>query len=483
MSSIVPSPSELSRNQRGDQSADESSTSAKSQIGDSVSAQSDSQPRHTPALRPPAFQVVRAGPGDHPAIHCFLVSVFQRPSTVEFHAQLEDPRYEPADRLLIKQGPQIVGHLRLLPRELRFGDQYLPVSIVTDVATLPQFRGCGSGIALLTEAQRQMQDDGSVMGILRTDQPGFYGQLGWVVCGRHSYSTASPRAILSHLHANQESSRSSVQDVLRTSRRCKYNIRLWRHVEEAALRRLYDENTSTAYGALKRDEAYWRWLINRGGSEKIYVAIDGPDKFELDDHLAPIVAYAAMKEGRIVEIMSSPEHPEAVAQLLARACGDAIEQDFHRVRIDAAPGHFLHADLVAAGGTRNYHEADHGLVFMVKLFDLPRFISQISDELLKRARDAALARPSELGLLLGNGKYRLLIGRRKVEMVSGKIGRSYIKCTAQDFTKLLLGHIETHEAIETGRLQASTRVAEQTAAVLFPRIPFWRPPWDELTAD
>ncbi len=168
-------------------------------------------------------------------------------------------------------------------------------------------------------------------------------------------------------------------------------------LKKPALRRLYDENTSTAYGALKRDESYWRWLINRGGSEKIYVAIDGPDKFELDDHLAPIVAYAAMKEGRIVEIMSSPDHPQAVAQLLARACGDAIEQDFHRVRIDAAPGHFLHADLVAAGGACNYHEADHGLVFMVKLFDLPRLISQISDELLTLRSRRRFDTPKRVG--------------------------------------------------------------------------------------
>jgi predicted acetyltransferase len=411
-----------------------------------------------------------------------LVSVFQQPSTVEFQAQLEEPRYEPTDRLLVEQGQQIIGHLRLLSREMRFGGQALPVSIVTEVATLPQFRGCGSGIALLTEAQRQMKDDGSLMGILRTDQPGFYAQLGWVVCGRHSYSTASPRAILSHLHANQQSL-ASVEDVLRTPQQSAYNIRLWRHVEEAALRRLYDENTTRVYGPLKRDEAYWRWLVNRGGSEKVYVVINGPDKFELDDQLTPIVAYAAMKEGRIVEIMSSSDHPEAAAQLLARACGDAIEQDFHRVRIDAAPDHFLHRELVAAGGTCSYHEADHGLVFMAKVFDLPKFIAQIGDELLRRACAADLSRPGELGLLLDNHKFRLLIGKRSVKLVSGKIGRSYLKCSVQDLTKLALGHLEADEAIETGRLQASTRVAHQVAKVLFPRLPFWRPPWDELPAD
>ena len=59
------------------------------------------------------------------------------------------------------------------------------------------------------------------------------------------------------------------------------------------------------------------------------------DKFELDESLSPIVGYAATREGRIVEIMCSAEHPEASIQLLARACGDAIEKDFFRVRLDA----------------------------------------------------------------------------------------------------------------------------------------------------
>ena len=80
--------------------------------------------------------------------------------------------------------------------------------------------------------------------------------------------------------------------------------------------RLYEENTHNGYGNLIRADAYWRWLVSRGGNQRIYVAINGPDKFQLDESLTPIVGYAATREGRIVEIMSTGDHHEASVQLL-----------------------------------------------------------------------------------------------------------------------------------------------------------------------
>jgi hypothetical protein len=46
----------------------------------------------------------------------------------------------------------------------------------------------------------------------------------------------------------------------------------------------------------------------------------------------------------------------------------------------------------------------------------------------------------------------------------------------------LLGHLDVRESIASGRLAASTGVAEELAGALFPRVPLWRPPWDDLPA-
>jgi len=46
----------------------------------------------------------------------------------------------------------------------------------------------------------------------------------------------------------------------------------------------------------------------------------------------------------------------------------------------------------------------------------------------------------------------------------------------------VLGHLDWHNAIDTGRLHASTALALKAARTLFPPLPLWRPPFDDLRA-
>ena len=102
------------------------------------------------------WQVVNGSAGDHALIHQFLISIFHQPSASEFQAQLDEPRYEPSDRLLTKVDGQIAGHVRLLHREMRFGDLVVPVGIVADLATLPKYRQHGCATALLSAARKTL---------------------------------------------------------------------------------------------------------------------------------------------------------------------------------------------------------------------------------------------------------------------------------------------------------------------------------------
>jgi len=47
---------------------------------------------------------------------------------------------------------------------------------------------------------------------------------------------------------------------------------------------------------------------------------------------------------------------------------------------------------------------------------------------------------------------------------------------------MLLGHLPLAEAVECGEVHVSTRLAFVTAAALFPPLPIWYPPWEELPA-
>ena len=421
------------------------------------------------------FHTVPARPGDHHLIHRLLVSVLHQPTQAEFQAEQEDPFYEPTDRLLVKRGHQIVAHAHLVKRDLCFGNCRWPVAIVSDFAVAPEFQGRRCGSRLLRAAEQNMQQEGATLGVLRTRTPEFFQDRGWCVCLRHSYSVAGARRILSYLRENETQS----QDPLKPDAP-PLNIRIWRHVEQAALIRLYEADVSNVHGPIMRSDSYWRWLISRRAYDRIYVAINGPDKIELDDSCDPIVGYAVMKEGRILELVRDPAWPQAGSQLLARACRDAIEHDLHDVRLDAAPNDPLHAVLAAAGGNQFYHEAQNGEVFMVKLFDPLGFLRSLEPTLQQRVKASSHRLPVELGLNLNGEKYTLAVRQRSVKLLPGRLGRSYLECGWAELTQLMLGHLDVLSAIQAERIHASTRVAGDLAGTLFPQLPIWRPPWDEL---
>ena len=446
------------------------------------------------------LRIAAARSGDHPVIQQLLLAVFHGPSSNEFQSTLDDPFFEPGDWLLLKQEEQILSNVRVARREMHFGSLLLPVARIHHLATWPEYRGQGYAGALMTAAERQCVETGAAIGLLKTDIPEFFHRAGWVECGRHCLSQASARDVLSHFEVQKNSSGTageptdwnhrctepSTNDstdfpiLSFPFRRRPLNIRLWRHVEQAALMRLYEQNSDATYGSIRRTEDYWRWLISRRGYDRIYVAIDGPDKLELHEATSPIVGYAVVKDERIVEINGDPNCPQAMPQLLTRACADSIERDSHIVQLHAPPNAELHRWMEAAGGTRHRNEQHVDKVFMVKIFNLEEFLLRLRRLFHVRAKAADLSRPCELGLLLGSNKYRLIVTRRGVRLERRKLGRSYISGDATTWQQLLLGHYGFVEAMCQGRMKASTRIAAKLASALFPTLPLWHPPLDEL---
>ncbi|MFM2094065.1 MAG: hypothetical protein RIS70_1189 [Planctomycetota bacterium] len=429
---------------------------------------------------PSELRLVVGGVGDHYPAHDFLLSVFRGPSSSEFQAQLEEPWYEPIDRLMVKHGGRIAAHVRMYHREIHFGSLQLPVSGLAELATSPLYRNRGLASALVAAAEHRMAEYGAELGIVRTTAPRLFARRGWVVWGRHCYSVARTRDLLAEWSAMEASSPPADSPHRGDARPMPRSTRIWRHVERGALMRLYAANTSSSFGPLLRSDDYWRWLVSRRGYGNIYVAIEGRDKLDLDE--TPIIGYAVTKEGRIVEMMTDPQRPYAVAQLLKRVCGDAIERDQDLVRLDAPPTDPLHRVFVAAGGKYRNREMDGEQVMMAKLFDPVAFLKKLEPLLLERIKEAGVESSVELGLSLPDKRIRMLVSRRNVRLEAGKLGRSYLTCSITHLTQMLLGQLDVAAAVDEGHLEASTRNARELATILFPKLPFWRPPWDELPA-
>jgi hypothetical protein len=144
-----------------------SSISAASQSGqdrtsrsNEASSHSSAEPRplpdiarhDDPALRVPldeeaaeqAARFLHAGAGDHHSIYQFLSAILPTPSRDFFLTSLEDPFYEPTNRLLIKLGDRILAHVHLADRTLCLGSLRVAMTSVSGLATLAQCRGQGS---------------------------------------------------------------------------------------------------------------------------------------------------------------------------------------------------------------------------------------------------------------------------------------------------------------------------------------------------
>jgi hypothetical protein len=251
-------------------------------------------------------------------------------------------------------------------------------------------------------------------------------------------------------------------------------------VELPALMRLHEHNTAGAWGPYQRSEPTWRWLISTKGFDRIFVAIRGPDRFDLYDPVSPIVGYAITKDDQILELMTDRAVPQAAEELLARACSEAIERNQSDIQLHAPPNDPLHALLTLAGGTLHCHESHQGMLLMARLLDPVGFLRSLCPELHRRADEARLARPCELGILLEGTKHHLVVTRRSVKLSPNKLGRSYLTCNLAEFTRMVMGQLDFDQALACGRIEVSTRLALATAKSLFPAVPYWRAPVDHL---
>lgn len=433
------------------------------------------------ALANDRLHIAQGRSGDHVAVHHFLLATMQGPSVAEYQSLLDEPFYEPSNRLLIKRDHRILSHVHLSQRSIYLDSQLLPVSDLTYLATLPEYRHRGLTAALLADAERMMVSDGSVMGRMRTSNGPYFQQTHWFVFGRHSYSLACPRDILSCLE-HRRSPEQSWQFLSRP----KVSVRLWRHVEQDALVRLYNEAASRCNGGLQRQESYWRWLVSRQAYDRIYVAVRGEEKVHQaeanDNSDSTIIGYAVMRKGQIAELIVEPNEEGVGERLIERACADAIERDDHTIRLDAPPNDPLHQLLVDSGGSFHCHEADQGQVTMAKVFDPIALLQSMKSTLYSRAKRSSLPRSFELGLLCNGEKLHLCVNARNIKFCPGKLGRSYLALEGHTLSQGLLGHLDIADEVNEGRIEASTATAIRAATTLFPRLPLWRPPLDDLPA-
>jgi hypothetical protein len=117
---------------------------------------------------------------------------------------------------------------------------------------------------------------------------------------------------------------------------------------------------------------------------------------------------------------------------------------------------------------------------MARLLDPFALLRRLADEFCRRAKAAGVDCPLDLGLLVEGRKYQIEISPQRANVVVQQLGRSYLRLNVADFTRLVLGQLDWERAIAEGRIEPSTALAREAGEMLFPPVPLWRPPLDDL---
>jgi GNAT superfamily N-acetyltransferase len=426
-------------------------------------------------LKPPSWMleechIAPARAGDQSEILQLLSGLPTAPSKAEFHAAVDHPDHDAANRLVARLAGRIVGHVEVQPRAVLVGGVPISAAVIDRVAVLPECRGAGHGQRLVRAAEDRMRQIGAAIGFSRTRIAPSFHELGWSVLGRDCATPGRPTEILARLLDGPQWTGEPV------------TMRQWRHVELPAILRIYKQNASRFIGPLDRSEAYSRWLVSRAAFDSLIVALVGQDRYDLHETTARIVGYAIQSGNRVLELMADPEFPGLEREILARVCAEAVENDRQEIVYESGAADPLHAAVagIDASSAGPVNAGDRMIV--AKVFRPLDVLEAVAPSVAARVVEAGIRETVELGLDAPNFRGSVIVADGKATVHAGRVGRSYLRLSADELARLLLGQCDPHEAAAAGRLEASTQVAQKLAAQLFPRTPLWCPMWDDLPA-
>jgi GNAT superfamily N-acetyltransferase len=429
-------------------------------------------PPHNPCLQELSngIKIVAGNAGDHGRVLSFLSRHYQTVLSDDFQSRLDEPSYEPSDRMLLVRGGDMLGHAQITRQSLWFDHERLPVAAIRDFAVLPEMHAMGLREPLLETAEETALAEGAVLAIARVEQPEFFAAHGWSTYRSQGHTRANTRSLLAHITAQQAA---------RKHRHPHAEIRTWWHFELDAIQPVYEQVAAAMWGTIHRNDDAWRWLVGRKAHEQILVAVK--HKSEATNS-APIqaVGYAVLRDANIVEMFTLPGHSGVRPQLVARACRDAIDRDHHFVSLHTPPTDPLHELLVTAGGTwipGNTHAGQ----WMCKLLSPEKWVERLYPQLYRRAREAGIPRPLELGFAVGDHRYRFVFTRRSVRLEHAlTLAAVDVTCDAAAFQDLLLSNLAWPAAVERGRLRLENAKIAPVLTALFPPRLFWQSPFEQL---
>lgn len=418
----------------------------------------------------PKTRIVVGNAGDHGRVLTMLSQHYQVPLTDDFQSRLDEPCYEPSDRILVVHGSELIGHAQVSRQAAWFDHERIPIAAVRDFVIPTELQSTGLREPLLDMAESMALCEGGILATARPEQPEFFAAHGWSLFRAQGHTQANTRALLAHLTA---------QLLARKHRQPDIEVRTWWHFELEAIQPVYEQVVSAMWGASYRSDDMWRWLVGRKAHDQILIAVKNKTSEPANSNQLNVVGYAVVRDACIVEMMTLPGYPMVRSMLMARVCRDAIDRDLHFVSLHTPPTDPLHELLVTAGGSWLPNQPRSQ--WMCKLLAPEKWVDRLYPQLYRRAREAGIPRPLELGFAVGDERYRFVFTRRSARLEHALPSAPVnVACDALTFQNLLLGNITWQLAIERGTVEIDDSKRASMLSALFPPRLFWQSPFELL---
>lgn len=417
-------------------------------------------------------RIVVGNAGDHSRVLAFLTQHYQVPLAEDFQSRLDDPSYEPTDRMLLVRGSDLIGHLQLSRQSAWFERERIPMAAIRDCAILPEMHPAELMAPLLATAESTALAEGAILAVARPDQPELFAANGWSTCRAQGHTQANTRALLAHITA---------QLATRKHRHSQIEVRTWWHFELEGIQPVYDQVATAMWGTLHRSDDAWRWLVGRKAHDQVLIAVRHKAEETGESDKLHAVGYAVVRDSCIVEMMTLPGYASVRLMLIARACRDAIDRDHHFVSLHTPATDPMHELLVTAGGSWHACAAQHGSPWMHKLLSPEKWVERLYPQLYHRAKEAGIPRPLEIGFAVDERCYRFLFTRRSVRLEHALPSTpTEVACDALTFQELLTSNLAWTTARERGLLRVEDSSKATILAALFPPRLFWQSPFELL---
>lgn len=427
---------------------------------------------HNPCLRElgPDTKIVAGNAGDHSRVLAMLAQHYQVPLAEDFQSRLDEPCYEATDRMLVVHRGDLIGHAHVSRQYVWFDQERIPAAAMRDFVVLPELESTGLREPLLETVESTALSEGAILLIGRPEQPEFFTAHGWSTYRAQGYTQANTRALLAHITAQLSA---------RRPRQPNIEIRTWWHFELEAIQPVYEQVASAMWGSSHRSDDMWRWLVGRKAHDQILIAVRHLADEHADADKLDVVGYAVVRDSRIAEMVTLPGHAAVRPLLLARACRDAIDRDLHFISLHTPPTDPLHELLVTAGG--NWQPSPPQGQWMCKLLAPEKWVERLYPQLYRRAREAGIPRPLEIGFAVGSQRYRFIFTRRSVRLEHALPSAPvHVVCDAGTFQNLLISNLTWPAAVDRGLVKVDSPQRATMLAALFPPRLFWQSPFELL---